>query len=87
MYGIFTYIYHKNQPNVGVYTSPMDPMGYAYTHQPQPWGQRPSSRRLWGRDLGEELVAASFQGSHLAAMEAAARKDVTGMSQELRIKG
>ena len=20
MYGIFTYIYHKNQPNVGVYT-------------------------------------------------------------------
>ncbi len=28
MYGIFTYIYHKNQPNVGKYTSPMDPMGY-----------------------------------------------------------
>ena len=28
MYGIFTYIYHKNQPNVGEYTSPMDPMGY-----------------------------------------------------------
>ena len=28
MYGIFTYIYHKNQPkNVGVYTSPMDPTG------------------------------------------------------------
>ena len=27
MYGIFTYIYHKNQPNVGEYTSPMDPMG------------------------------------------------------------
>ena len=27
MYGIFTYIYHKNQPNVGIYTSPMDPMG------------------------------------------------------------
>ena len=28
--GIFTYIYHeyhKNQPNVGKYTSPMDPMG------------------------------------------------------------
>ena len=23
---IFTYIYHKNQPNVGKYTSPMDPM-------------------------------------------------------------
>ena len=25
MYGIFTYIYHKHQPNVGKYTSPMDP--------------------------------------------------------------
>ena len=25
MYGIFTYIYHKDQPNVGIYTSPMDP--------------------------------------------------------------
>ena len=27
MDGIFTYIYHKNQLNVGEYTSPMDPMG------------------------------------------------------------
>ena len=27
MYGIFTYIYHKNQPNVGKYFSPMDHMG------------------------------------------------------------
>ena len=27
MYGVYTYIYHKNQPNVGKYTSPMDPMG------------------------------------------------------------
>ena len=27
MYCICTYIYHKNQPNVGKYTSPMDPMG------------------------------------------------------------
>ena len=26
MYGIFTYIYHKNELNVGKYTSPMDPM-------------------------------------------------------------
>ena len=24
---IFTYPYHKNQPNVGKYTSPMHPMG------------------------------------------------------------
>ncbi len=28
MYGICIYIYHKNPPNVGKYTSPMDPMGY-----------------------------------------------------------
>ena len=27
MYGIFTYIYHKNQQNIGKYTSPTDPMG------------------------------------------------------------
>ena len=27
MYGIFTYIYHKNQPNVGKYPIPMDPLG------------------------------------------------------------
>ena len=26
MYGIFPYIYHTNQPNVGKYTSPMDPI-------------------------------------------------------------
>ena len=25
--GIFSYIHHKNQPNVGKYTSPMDGMG------------------------------------------------------------
>ena len=29
MYDIFTYISHKNQPNVGKYTSPMDPMGFS----------------------------------------------------------
>ncbi len=27
MYAIFAYIYHTNQPHVGKYTSPMDPMG------------------------------------------------------------
>ena len=26
MYGIFANIYHENQPNVGKYTIPMDPM-------------------------------------------------------------
>ena len=32
MYGIFTYIYHKNQPIVGKYTSPMDPQGRKYNY-------------------------------------------------------
>ena len=27
MHGISAYMYHKNQPNVGKYTSPMDGMG------------------------------------------------------------
>ena len=40
MYGIFTYIYHKNQPNVGKYTSPMDPVGtmivYGFYHGKSP---------------------------------------------------
>ena len=27
MYGIYTNMFHKNQLNVGKYTSPMDPMG------------------------------------------------------------
>ena len=32
MYGIFPYIYHKNQPNVGKYTVRlMDPMGNRFT--------------------------------------------------------
>ncbi len=30
MYGIFTYIPHENQPNVGKYTSPMDPLGLLF---------------------------------------------------------
>ena len=33
MYGMFTYIYHKYQPNVGKYTtSPMDAIGYGVCH-------------------------------------------------------
>ena len=35
MYGIFTYIYHKHDPHVGIYTSPMDPMGF--------WEQAPKN--------------------------------------------
>ena len=35
MYGIFTYIYHKNQPKVGKYTSPMDGKGF------DEWKQQP----------------------------------------------
>ena len=32
MYGIFTYIYHQNQPDVGKYTSPMDPWELRIPH-------------------------------------------------------
>ena len=36
MQGIFTYICHKNQPNVGKYPSPMDPMGmFPFTDRSQ----------------------------------------------------
>ena len=31
MYGIFSCIYHENQANVGIYTSPMDPMAFSFT--------------------------------------------------------
>ena len=35
MYGIFIYIYHNNQPNIGnhKYTIPMDPMGVFSIHR------------------------------------------------------
>ena len=86
MYGIFTYIYHKNQPNVGVYTSPMDPMGYANPPTPtlrpasiQPTCEAEISAKNWSLRASRDLT--------WPAMEAAARKEVTGMSQELRIKG
>ena len=38
MYGIFAYIYHKNRPNVGKYTSPKDPMGSIQTAKVMPGG-------------------------------------------------
>ena len=34
MYGICTYICHKFKPNVGEYSSPMDPMGYKDPFEP-----------------------------------------------------
>ena len=37
MYGIFTYIYHRNQPNVGEYTSPMDGMGMLHPGKFSGW--------------------------------------------------
>ena len=33
IFDIFAYMYHKNQPNVGKYTSPMDPMGIENTYE------------------------------------------------------
>ena len=41
MYGIFTYIYHKHYPHVGIYTSPMDPMGF--------WEQEQKKRLRFGK--------------------------------------
>ncbi len=37
MYGIFAYIYHKIQPNVGKYTSPMDAYGFDFCCAPAPF--------------------------------------------------
>ena len=34
MYGIFTYIYHKDQPHVGKYTNPINPMERETTDSP-----------------------------------------------------
>ena len=50
MYGIFTYIYHKNQPNVAKYTSPMDPMGVGAICQSLPFfftARNEASRAMW----------------------------------------
>ena len=38
-YGIFTYIYHNHQPNVGKYTSLVDPMGH---------GKPAWNTKIWG---------------------------------------
>ena len=37
MYGIFTYLYHNFLPNVGKYTSPMDPMGIGISRPISPF--------------------------------------------------
>ena len=48
MYGIFTYIYHINQLNVGKYTSPMDPMGmFILVAIAAKWGEFSSSRNSY----------------------------------------
>ena len=37
MHGIFTYVYRKNQPNVGKYSSPMDSMGNSSPMSQKGW--------------------------------------------------
>ena len=56
-HGIFTYIYHKNQPNVGKYTMTMDPMGYESTIPDQPTNQ-PSNQAidLWTQSPNSGVV-------------------------------
>ncbi len=44
-YSIYTYIYHKNQPNVGKYTSPMDPSWVR--NQSLTWGRN----KLFGPEV------------------------------------
>ena len=62
MYGIFTCIYHKNQPNVGVQYIPyMDPMGFgvcqsplcvSFSTQPTPFKRKTVTKMTVGRTLG-----------------------------------
>ena len=61
MYGIFTYIHHKNQLNVGKYTSPMDPIDNWGSFQSGLHGQEPTeadlatSEQLKQVDLSNDL--------------------------------
>ncbi len=57
MYGIFTYIYHKNDtPNVGEYTLYMNDMGYINPNQTIPKKTATESlRRWWIDDFGQWL--------------------------------
>ena len=71
MYGIFTYIYYKNQPNVGKYTSPTDPLGYdptrdrtsQYCHWKNPHGLDISYPR-WGFHGDSEKTCTPRMNSH-----------------------
>ena len=45
--GIFTYIYHKHQLNVGKYTGPMDRMGYSMTIDMSHIPTRPDDWQVW----------------------------------------
>ena len=60
MYGICTYIYHENLPNVGKYTSPMDPMGLNHVHTPgsltakAPESHDGTGRRLFSFPFGSQ---------------------------------
>ena len=49
MYGIFTYIYHKNQPNVGIYIyiPYMDPMGMWRSAAKNLQTSTPPNKNLW----------------------------------------
>ena len=62
MYGIFTYIYHKNQPNVGKYTSPIYPMGLVNCQFPQ-MNLRARRNQVGGfRHLREVVYLPTFYG-------------------------
>ena len=69
MYGIFTYIYHKNQPNVGKYTSPMDPMGYPNTEAENEMFSHQSLAREKSAFFLDVLVFFSFFGVPFGCIE------------------
>ena len=57
MHGIFTYIYHKDQPNVGKYTSPMDPSWDGKQKQPfEDVTAFPSSKKLGDFPVMESCI-------------------------------
>ena len=63
MYGIYTYIYTKSQPNVGKYTSPMDGMGLPTLRPKNPKVlEDPTYKKTCVKQL-KKLTPCSFQGS------------------------
>ena len=57
MYLIFTYRYHKNQPNVGKYTIPMDPMGFLWVAYPFNYCPKLWNNNSWNQVSSDQVGA------------------------------